>query len=238
MAASSPSRALGRAASRPRRAYGTAVTADRRLFLHLLGGGGLWTAAADQALDVQILQTAASVENVLVSTYDTLLGLPLFTGTGANLVLKDLLSTSRGQHADHASACNEIATRLGGRAQTGANATLAQTAARARGATDLATVVDLALSLETASTHTYTLDLGLLTDLNARRLAGQIQSVEAQHVAVLRLAKALLGARMPELVSHDVGTRDRLPPEAARAGFPVAMSTVDDARPAAEGAIR
>lgn len=237
--AGSPPRALGWAASRSGRAYRTAVTADRRLFLGLFTGRGVVTAAADQALDVQILQTAASIENVLVSTYDTLLGLPLFTGPTANTLLRDMLSTARGQHAEHATACNELATRLGGRAQTGPNAALAQTVTRARsaGLGELGAAVDLALQLETASSHTYVLDIGLLSDLNARRLAGQILGVESEHVGVLRVAQALLAARMPELISHDSGVPERLPPEAAKAGFPDAMSTVDLARPAADGAI-
>jgi hypothetical protein len=202
-------------------------------------GAGRARASADPAFDIQLLQTAASVENVLVSTYETLLAVPFLSGPNANLVLKAMLTTARAQHSDHASACNELATRLGGGAQNAPNAGLSQVVARARpGSSDLGAAVELALQLEIASAQTYQNHVGLLGDVNARRLAASILGIEAQHVGLLRLAQALVGARTPELLSLESGVGERIPPEAATAGFPESFSKSDQARPPTEGAVR
>ncbi|MFP5320111.1 MAG: ferritin-like domain-containing protein [Acidimicrobiia bacterium] len=209
---------------------------DRRGFLATLAGG--LRGAADQALDVQMLQTAASVENVLVSAYDTILGLPSFTAPTANGVVKNLLTTARDQHTQHAAACNELAQALGGRAQTGANAFLSGAVTRARSTLgDLASAVELALELEQTSAQTYQFDLGLLADVNARRMAASVMGVECQHVGMLRPLRHLLAARTPEMVSFDTGTALRLPREAGTVGFPEAFAKHDKARPASDGAV-
>jgi len=194
--------------------------------------------AADQALDVQMLQTAASVENALYSAYDVILGLPSFTAPTANGVLKNLFVTARDQHGRHATACNELATTLGGRTQAGANAFLAAAIGRARpGLGDLTQAVELVLELEQASAQTYQFDLGLFADVNARRMAASIMGVECQHAGLLRVVRHLLTARTPELVSFDSGTTLRLPREAGTVGFPEALAKADKARPAADGAV-
>ncbi len=215
---------------------------DRRAFLSLTNGRTLAVAAAtaaDQALDVQVLQTAASVEYAMIGAYETMLGLALFTSNSANPVLKNLLTTARAQHTEHAGAYNAIATALGGKAQTGANSNLAQAVTRAKaGLTDIGPAVELALLLESTAAQTFQNDLGLLTDVNARRLTGSVLAVESQHVGLLLIAKALLGARALELVSLEAGTRDKLPADAAKAGFPVSIAKTDQARPSSEGAVK
>jgi hypothetical protein len=204
--------------------------------IELAAGRG--RAGADPALDVQVLQTAASMENLLITTYEALLLLPLVTGSSANPVLKTFFTTARNQHIEHGIACNELATKLGGRAQPGSNPGLASIATRARSAGDLAQVVDLALQLETACADTHQNAVGLLGDLNARRLVASILGVEAQHRGLLLVAKALVDNRMPDLVGLDPAVVDRLPPEAPLAGFPDTFSKADQARPATEGALR
>src|SRR5205807_2539252 len=175
---------LGRPDDPERRAYRKGVTVDRRSLLPWRSGhAALRLSAADPAFDVQLLQTAASIENVLVSAYDALLGQPLFSGTTANATLRGWAVAFRDQHADHARACNDIAVRLGGKAQTAQNPALGQVLNRARpGLGDPAAALALAVQLESASSQTYQNDVGLLGDLNARRLAGSILCVEAQHV--------------------------------------------------------
>jgi Ferritin-like domain len=218
-----------------RRALGVGLSA---LLVELATGVARASAdmEADVATDIQILQAAASVENVLVGTYETLLALPLVTGQNANPYLRTVLQGAHDHHVDHASACNDMATKLGGRPQTGINAGLAQVAATRP--TDLAGVVDLALRLETAAAQTYENDLGLLGDLNARRLAASIMGIEAEHVGVLNLAAAIVAARTPELLVADSGTAGRLPPEAATAALPESFTKTDQARPPTEGALR
>lgn len=208
---------------------------DRRQLLGLRP----FAAAADQALDVQVLQTAASVEYALISAYEAMLALPLFTSASANPVLKTLVTTARAQHTEHAAAYNAIAAALGGKAQTTANASLAQAVARAKpGLTDIGPAVELALQLETVAAQTFQNDLGLLTDINARRLTGSVLAVESQHVGLLSIAKALIGARALELVNLDAATQAKLPPEVAKAASPETFAKTDQARPSNEGAIK
>jgi len=210
---------------------------DRRAFLGL--ASGVRPAVADQALDVQILQTAASVEHAIIGAYEILLGLPILAGASANPLLRTLITTARAQHTEHAAAYNDVAAALGGRAQTAANPALAQTVARARPSlTDIGPAIDLALELEQAAAQTFQFDLGLLADVNARRLTGSVLAVESQHVGLLHLAKTFVAARALDLVSLAAGTLDRLPTDSVRTGFPEPFSPVDLARPAAEGAIR
>jgi hypothetical protein len=214
------------------------VTFDARVLLTRLAEG-VRAALADQVLDVQLLQTAASVENAIAGAYDTLLGLPSLSASNANPLLKNLIQTARGQHVDHAKAVNDLAGALGGKAQTGSNATLAQTVTRARsGLTDLGPLIDLAAQLETVSMQTYQNAVGLFNDLNARRLTSSIMGVEAQHVGVLLVAKALVAGRLPDLVALDSSTGAKWPPGAVVAGFPDTFSKLDQARPVGDGAVK
>jgi hypothetical protein len=88
-----------------------------------LTSGG--TASADQALDIQLLQTAASIENALVDFYVTVLGLPLLTSVNSTLK-NNVFWTAHNHHIEHAKAFNDAVTKLGGRSQPAANPTLAQ----------------------------------------------------------------------------------------------------------------
>ena len=74
-------------------------------------------AFADKAMDVQMLQTAASIENLAVATYDTALTLDFIGGASANAVVKAFVQKTKDQHQEHAEAFNAAATRLGGKAQ-------------------------------------------------------------------------------------------------------------------------
>ena len=214
------------------------VSAGRRSVLALLVGGG-GAVAFDQAFDVQMLQTSASVENAIVATYDMVLALPLLTAPNANAALRGLLTTARAQHADHATACNDIGTKLGGKAQPGQNATLNQLAAKAKaGLTDIGPVLDLAAQLETVAAQTYQNVVGLIADTNGRRLAASILGVEAQHVAYLQVWRALVAAKMPDLISLDSGTAPKVPTDAVSAGFPDVIAKTDQARPPTEGALK
>ncbi|MBV8385689.1 MAG: hypothetical protein JO155_02735, partial [Acidimicrobiia bacterium] len=56
-------------------------------------------AFADQAADTQILQTAASIENLAVATYGVALTLPFIGGSAANGVVKAFVMKTKDQHA-------------------------------------------------------------------------------------------------------------------------------------------
>ena len=152
-------------------------------------------AFADKTLDVQMLQTAASIENLAVATYETALTLDFIGGTSANGVVKAFVETTKDQHDEHAKAFNAAATRLGGKAQMEPDPVLLQVVNDAKPTlTGPAQVVDLALELENGAAATYVANVGEFTNKNGRSVTASIMGVEAQHAAILNAVKALLAA--------------------------------------------
>jgi len=76
------------------------------------------SAAAASSQDIQILQTAASIENLAVATYKTALTLPYIGSSSANAVVNKFARVTMNQHAQHADAFNAAARALGGKIQT------------------------------------------------------------------------------------------------------------------------
>ena len=150
----------------------------------VLAGAGLGTAMvaliaspafADKTMDVQMLQTAASIENLAVAAYTTALTLDFIGGGSANGVVKAFVETTKMQHEEHAKAFNAAATRLGGKAQNEPDPVLLDVVNGAvPSLTDAAKVVDLALELENGAAATYVANVGEFTNKNGR-------SVTAQH---------------------------------------------------------
>jgi Ferritin-like domain len=194
-------------------------------------------AFANKAMDVQMLQTAASIENLAVATYDTALALDFIGGASAIPVVKAFVQKTRDQHADHAQAFNAATTRLGGKAQTKPDPVLLGVVDNAKpGLTGPAQVIDLALELEDGAAQTYVANTGAYKNKNARSVAASIMGVEAQHVAVLNAVKALVVAGATDLIALPPDAA-RLPAAAGSIGFPNAFYQTTDARPASEGAV-
>jgi rubrerythrin len=199
----------------------------------------LWEtpAFAKEASDVQMLQTAASLENLAVATYGTALTLRFISGSAANPVIKAFATMTKQQHAQHARAFNAAVQQLGGKAQTNPDPVLLGVASQAKPTlTTPAAVVDLAIQLETGAAETYVANTSALKDKNARNVTASIMGVEAQHVAVLNSVKAVLATGHPELVAlpPDIA---KLPAAAGSVGFPDAFAKTDKARPPEEGAL-
>src|SRR5688572_22308042 len=76
-------------------------------------------AAADEAMDIQMLNTASSLENLAVATYQAALGLD-FIKSGNKTVVA-FAETTMKQHAEHGAAFNAQAKALGGKEQTAPN---------------------------------------------------------------------------------------------------------------------
>ena len=216
-------------------------------------GGGLLAAAgiasaletvfaspafAASATDVQILQTASSIEVLAVGTYKTALTLPFIGGASANPVVKAFATTTMQQHQQHLDAFNAAITGLGGKAQTNPDPALAKVVAAAvPGLTSAGPVVALALELEQGAAETYVADVAALSDANAKKLTASIMGVEAQHASVLLAVQALLAANAPQLITLAPGNVANLPAAAGSVGFPNAFFPTDQARPATEGAL-
>jgi rubrerythrin len=216
-------------------------------------GGGLLAAAgigaalqglfasdafAASATDVQILQTASSIEVLAVATYKTALTLPFIGGSAANPVVKAFATTTMQQHAQHLAAFNAAITQLGGKAQTNPDPALNKVVTAAvPGLTSPGPVVALALELEQGAAETYVADVAALSDLNAKKVTASIMGVEAQHASVLLAVQALLNANAPQLITLAPGNVANLPAAAGSVGFPQAFFPTDQARPATEGAL-
>jgi hypothetical protein len=195
-------------------------------------------AFATKTMDVQMLQTAASIENLAVATYDTALTLDFIGGGSANGVVKAFVQKTKEQHQQHADAFNAAATRLGGKAQNEPDPVLLGVVTNAKPSlTGPAQVVDLAIELEDGAAQTYVANTGTYSNKNARSVAASIMGVEAQHVAILNAVKALLAGGAADLIALPPDAA-KLPGAAGSVGFPNAFYPTTDARPANEGAVQ
>ena len=207
-------------------------------------GGGLLAAVASSpafassSTDVQILQTAASIEVLAVAAYKTALTLPFIGGSGANPVITTFATMTMQQHQQHEQAFNAAITQLGGKAQTDPDPALLKVVQAATpGLTTPTAVVALALELEEGAAETYVADVAALSDANAVKVTASIMGVEAQHASVLLAVQALLAANAPQLITLAPGNVANLPAAAGSVGFPNAFYPTANARPASEGAL-
>lgn len=180
--------------------------------------------------DIQVVQTAAAVERLAVSTYGFALGLPFVGGTDANPLLKRFATTTMQQHAEHARAFAVAIRNLGGKDEGQPDAGLVQSVEAAQA--DLTTpdkAIEAALLIERSLTESYVAGVSALADPVAKQIMSSIVGVEAQHAAVLRLFKALVAQDAPLIaLPTDVV---RLPPTVGSAGSPSTFAGA--ARPAA-----
>ncbi len=194
-------------------------------------------AFAASSTDIQVLQTASSIEVLAVATYKTALTLPFIGGASANAVVKAFATTTMQQHSQHLQAFNAATTSLGGKAQTNPDPALAKVVqAAVPGLTSPAPVVALALELEQGAAETYVADVAALSDANAKKVTASIMGVEAQHAAILLAVQALLAGNAPQLIALPPNAA-ALPAAAGSVGFPDAFFPTNQARPATEGAL-
>lgn len=214
----------------------------------LIGGGigGLAAAIlatparADKPLDIQILQTASSLERLAVNTYGVALGLP-FIKNGNATVVAFAKETMR-QHDEHRKAFQAQTTALGGKVQDQPNPKFQEVVNKAapglKGPLD---VVKLAAALEEVATDTYLVNLTLFEDVKSKSIMGSVMGVEAQHLATLRAVQALLEGNAPDLIKVPIGADlAKLPAAAGSVAFPEAfeMTTEDGIAGPETGAVK
>jgi hypothetical protein len=203
-------------------------------------------AAASSSIDIQVLQTAASIENLAVATYKTALTLPYIGGATANGVVTKFAQVTMGQHLEHAQAFNSAIKSLGGKTQTQPDPAFVPVVNKAVSGLSGATaaqgalgVVGLALELENIAAETYVKDTTLVKSRSNRALFASIMGIEAQHVAVLLAVQALLKAGAPQLISlSEPATVEALPAIAGSVGFPNAFYKTNSAAPTKQGAVK
>lgn len=227
---------------------------DRRAFLRrslftagALGGGvgasllgrAFLTVSADSTTDVQMLQTAAAIENLAIAVYKKAATLPAQVSGAANPVILKFVQTTIQQHTDHLGAFNGAAKALGGKEQTDLlhsvyDSVVTPALGKIKGPGD---VVGLAQTLEDAAAQTYVKFGGAVDDRNAQQTFATIAPVEAQHVAVLLAVKALIDAGAPQLIAIPPDLA-KLPGAAGSVGFPKSFYATTGAVDAAAGAVR
>lgn len=194
-------------------------------------------ATGNAAIDIQALQTAASLENLAVTTYKTALTLPFIGGSTANKVVQAFANKTMAQHDEHAQAFNAAIAKLGGKAQTGTNPKYTPIVTAAvptiKGPAD---VVSLAITLEDVAAQTYTKNVGQVSTPQLRQLFASVAGVEAQHKAILLAVQALLKADASLIALPPDAMK--LPAAAGSIGFPDAFFPVQLASPVEEGAVR
>ena len=202
----------------------------------LLAGLVAAPARADTALDVQILQTASSLELLAVATYQAVLSLD---AVRANPALARFAQTTLVQHEEHRKAFQTHTKTLGGKEQGNPNPAFAPVLDQARpGLRAALDVVILAETLETLVTQTYLQNTAQLENRDARRLVASVMSVESQHAAVLRPFKVLLEGGVPDLVRIPIGDdAANLPAAAGTAAFPEPFEPVTTVAEPASGAV-
>lgn len=187
------------------------------------------------SVEVQIFQTAASLENLAVAAYAAALELP---SVQENALIRRFAETTMQQHSEHSEAFNAQAEGLGAERQNGPNPKYSAVVLTPMPTlTNAGAVVELAATLEEVATDTYLANLTLLPDPAMRVLMGSVMGVESQHLATLRAVGALLTARAPELVAIPTDL-SALPVAAGSVSFPLPFEAPNLASPPAEGAVR
>jgi len=200
----------------------------------------LWAspAFAKSSKDAQILQTAASIENLAVATYGVALTLDFIGGASAIPTVKAFVQKTKDQHTDHAKAFNAAAKRLGAKAQRKPDPVLLGVVNKAKpGLTGPGQVVDLAIELENTAASTYVANVSTLKDKQTRSVIASVMGVEAQHLAILYAVKALIAGGAPELIALPPDAA-KLPAAAGSVGFPDPFFQTSAARAAKEGAVK
>jgi hypothetical protein len=188
---------------------------------------------AATSVEVQILQTAASLENVVIATYASALELPFVHN---HVPLRQFVETTMQHHVEHAEAFNARVEARGGERQAGHNPTYAAVVERAAPLHDVTAVIRLAAMLEEAATDTYLADLAQLHELDSRSLTASVMGVEAQHLATLRAFDNLFNASFADLVATPTDL-PRLPAAIGSVACPRAFELPDRAAPPTEGAV-
>ena len=190
---------------------------------------------SEAPLAVQVLQTAAALENLAVATYTTAAGMPLVAEGSAQL--RALIARNKAHHTAHAQAFNDAVAKAGGAQQHAADARYATSLGRILAGTKVtSSLVGVLDELEGIIAQTCTRYATLAVGGSLRALFVNIASVEAQHGAELLIVQTLLngGHAGPGGGAADVRS---LPAAAGTVGIPQVVYPTADASAINEGAV-
>jgi hypothetical protein len=148
------------------------------------------TMKGDGGGDVEVAKVAAGLEVLAVGTY-TAAGEAAGAGKLGPVppAVGEFVKTAMAHHQEHLDAWNKVITGAGGAAVTEPNAKLKPVVdAEFAKVKDVGGAATLALMLEEIASQTYLKVLPTLASPDAIKLAGSIQAVDQQHVAILYFA--------------------------------------------------
>jgi len=210
-----------------------------RRFRRFLGAILASPASADTPLDVQILQTASSLEVLAITTYGVAITLP-FIQTSPKAI-KEFATRTMQQHNEHKLVFQAQTKALGGQQQTLANPVYAQVVQQeAPKLTAAAEIIGLVRTLETVATETYLENTSLLEDAPTRAVMARVMGVESQHAAVLAAFEALLKDGASELIQvpFSLANIARLPAGAGSIAFPEPFEPTTQVATPESGAVK
>lgn len=139
-------------------------------------------AAAAMPMDVVILRTASSIEELAIAAYQTAID----SGLVKTAAIADAAKLFQEQHREHAKLFRAQTEAAGGQAFTMPNpAILAAIKPTIDALKDEMGVVALAFDLETVAAQTYQANVGTFTDIKLNQTIMSVGGVEARHAAVL-----------------------------------------------------
>ena len=145
-------------------------------------GTGAMATAGTKAMDIIILRTASSIEELAVAAYQ----IAIDSGLVKTAAIGDAAKLFQAQHKEHSALFQAATKNAGGEPFTMANpAVLAALQPTIKALTDETGIVKLAFSLETAAAETYQSNVGMFMDLTLNAAIMSVGGVEARHAAVL-----------------------------------------------------
>jgi hypothetical protein len=193
--------------------------------------------SSEAPLDVQVLQTAASLENLVVTSYTTAAKLPFVVKGSAQL--RDLIARNTAHHGAHAQAFNLSVRKAGGAQQHAADTRYAGSVDRILAdMKDPTSLVGLLTELEDIIAQTCTRYAILAAAGSVRALFATVAPVEAQHGAELLIVRTLLDDGHAGAAGATAADARALPALVGTAGIPQAVYPTADASAIDEGAVR
>jgi hypothetical protein len=192
--------------------------------------------ASEAPLDVQVLQTAAALENLAVVSYTTAETTPFVAAGSASL--RALISRNKAHHTAHAQAFNQAVVKAGGAQQHAPDARYAESVARMlAGIKDPSSLASLLNEVEGIIAQTCTRYASLAAGGSLRSLFVNVASVEAQHSAELLIVRTLLDGGHGQPGASAAAAR-AIPAAAGTAGIPQAVYPTAGASAINEGVVR
>ena len=143
---------------------------------------GVTKAPVKTTVDVSILRTASSIEELAVAAYQ----IAIDSGLVKTAAIGDAAKYFQSQHKEHSGLFQSLTKKAGGTAFATANPALLKALdPQIKALKDEMGIVAFALSLERIAASTYQSNVGMFTDTTLNKTIMTVGGVEARHAAAL-----------------------------------------------------